>query len=360
MMSLPEESADRALFDETPEPSAADASAGLHSLRVGRKAMACTFEIIFNAGDHAEATDWAIEALDAVDAVESLLTVHQESSEASRLNRLASDGPCEVSHEMLDVLVRSHALWERSAGAFDPATGALVRAWGFHQRQGRMPEAQALAQARAASGMASVQIDVTARHVRFLVPGLALTFAAIGKGWAVDRAFECLHERVGGGLNVLIKGGASSVRAAGSQGSLSGRTGWNVGLVHPAKPANRLATFTLRNRSLGTSGSQTQFFVHRGRRLGHLLDPRTGRPAEGVLSATVLAPEASDADALATAAYVRGPECLPELARRGSDISAVLVVPGTAGGIRILTANIDPGEFLVNTAIPGVTVLEST
>ncbi|MFM8577471.1 MAG: FAD:protein FMN transferase, partial [Planctomycetaceae bacterium] len=113
-------------------------------------------------------------------------------------------------------------------------------------------------------------------------------------------------------------------------------------------------------RSLRPRGALSHFFVGRARWFRHWQDPRPPRPAEGVLSATVLAPEASDADALATAAYVRGPECLPELARRGSDISAVLVVPGTAGGIRILTANIDPGEFLVTTAIPGVTVLEST
>lgn len=335
-------------------------SAELHALRVGRSAMACSFEIVFNAGEHPDATDAAIEALDEVDAVESLLTVHREESEASLLNRSAGGEPCEVSCEMLDVLLRARSLWERTGGGFDPATGALVKAWGFHSRQGRLPTTDALQEARDASGMAHVEIDPHTRRVRFLRTGVSLTFAAIGKGWAVDRAVDRLRRRLGAGLSVLVKGGASSVRAVGSQGSTSGNTGWRVGLVHPSRPTTRLGRFTLRDRSLGTSGSQTQFFVDRGRRLGHLLDPRTGRPAEGVLSATVLAPEAADADALATAAYVRGPAWLPELAPRGGAISAVLVLPGPAAGLRVLTANVDDREFVVEGDHPGVTVLEAT
>jgi len=322
--------------------------------------MACTFEILFNAGEHRGASDWAIEALDAVDAVETILTVHREESEASQLNRLAAEGFCEVSPEMLAVLERSRALWEQTQGGFDPATGALVRAWGFHRREGRLPDAGSLQTAREASGMGWVEIDSACRRVRFGRQGLSLTFAAIGKGWAVDRAVDRLRDRIGEGLSVLVKGGASSVRAVGSQGSTTGRTGWTVGLVHPSKPQTRLGTVTLRDRSLGTSGSQTQFFVYRGRRLGHLIDPRTGRPAEGVLSATVLAPEACDADALATAVYVRGPECLPALAPRGGKVSAILVLPAPAAGLRIVTANITPGEFFVDASIPGITLQEAT
>jgi thiamine biosynthesis lipoprotein len=346
------------------DPSAGETEGGgeadLHALRVGRTAMACTFEMIFNAGEHPEATDRAIEALDAVDAVEAILSVHREESEASRLNRMAAGGYCGVSGEMLEVLLRSRSLWERTGGGFDPATGALVRAWGFHRREGRLPGDAALQAARDSSGMHLVEIDPERRSVRFLREGVALTFAAIGKGWAVDRAVDRLREGIGEGLSVLVKGGASSVRAVGSQGSTTGRTGWRVGLVHPGRPTVRLGTFTLRDRSLATSGSQTQFFVDRGRRLGHLLDPRTGRPAEGVLSATVLAPEACDADALATAAYVRGPAALPDLAPRGGPVAAVMVLPGPAAGLRLFTANIDPGDFIVHPGLPGVTVLEST
>jgi thiamine biosynthesis lipoprotein len=95
--------------------------------------------------------------------------------------------------------------------------------------------------------------------------------------------------------------------------------------------------------ALGTSGSGTQFFVDRGRRFGHILDPRSGLPVEGVLSSTVIAPHAADADALSTALYVLGPAGLERIAPAGGDCAAVLVVPArNPANVRVLTANLDP------------------
>jgi hypothetical protein len=109
-----------------------------------------------------------------------------------------------------------------------------------------------------------------------------------------------------------------------------------------------LATVLLDHRALGTSGSGTQFFIDRGRRLGHILDPRTGVPAEGVLSATVVAPTAAEADSLSTALYVLGPTGLARVAPPGGAVGAILVVPGVAAGaVRVLTANLD-GENAQN------------
>lgn len=157
-----------------------------------------------------------------------------------------------------------------------------------------------------------------------------------------------------------MHGGQSSVRAAGIQGPATpGRQGWRVGLAHPLRPGRRLATFTLVDRALGTSGSGTQFFIDRGRRLGHILDPRTGRPAEGVHCATVIAPSAADADALATALYVLGREGLPRIAPRDGPIGAVLVVPDDGGGVRVVTANLPHGIIALEDA-GGVTVEDTT
>jgi hypothetical protein len=133
--------------------------------------------------------------------------------------------------------------------------------------------------------------------------------------------------------SALVHGGASSVRAIGGQGiDPSGRRSWPVGVRHPLRPGRRLATVQLADRALGTSGSGTQFFIERGRRLGHILDPRTGVPAEGVLSATVVAPTAAEADSLSTALYVLGPAGLARVAPAGGAVGAILVVPGKAAG----------------------------
>jgi thiamine biosynthesis lipoprotein len=237
------------------------------------------------------------------------------------------------------------------------AAGRLVRTWGFLERQGRVPAADVLATALATSGMRHVELDSEGRRIRFRQPGVELTPGAIGKGWAIDRVIERLA--AAGVPSVLVHGGSSSVRARGVQGpAVPGRRGWRVGLRHPLRPGRRLATLTLVDQALGTSGSGTQFFVDRGRRIGHILDPRTGRPAEGVLAATVIAPAAADADALATALYVLGPEGLPRIAPAGGGVGGVVIVPGATAGVVVLkTANL-PADMLTIESQEGVVVEE--
>jgi thiamine biosynthesis lipoprotein len=312
----------------------------LHTLVVGREAMACRFEVACNAGEFAGDTELAIEALDLVDRIEDRISIYRPDSELSRINALAAEGWVEVATDIWPLLARSRELWELTGGAFDIAAGALVRAWGFLRREGRTPDDAALAAARAATGTQHVEFDGERRRVRFLRPGVEFNPGAIGKGWALDRAVAYLASR--GISSVLVHGGQSSVAARGTQGPAVGdRHGWRVGLRHPLRPGRRLATITLDDAALGTSGSGTQFFIDRGRRLGHILDPRTGRPAEGVISATVITPSAADADALATALYVLGPSGLATIAPPGSATAAVLVVAAADGGTRVIVANLD-------------------
>jgi thiamine biosynthesis lipoprotein len=330
----------------------------LHTLILGRDAMGCRFEVVFNAGEHPDATELGIAALDVVDAVEDRLTVYRDTSELARLNATAASGWQPVSEELLAVLTRARRLHDATGGAFDIAAGALVRTWGFLRRAGRVPDAEALAIARAASGMHLLEIDAAARRVRFARGGVELNPGAIGKGLAIDAAID--HLAAAGVVSVLVHGGQSSVRALGIQGpAVGGRHGWRVGLAHPARPGRRLATFTLVDRALGTSGSGTQFFLDRGRRLGHILDPRTGEPADGVLSATVLAPCAADADALATALYVLGRDGLARVAPRDSGISAVLVEPAAGAAVRLVLANV-PAEAIRIDEPSGVVVEDTT
>ena len=311
----------------------------LHTIVVGREAMACRFEIVFNAGEHRGDTEAALAALDLVDEIESRISVYRDTSELSRLNATAADGWQPVSADVFTLLEKAVDLHARTGGGFDIAAGRLVRTWGFLRRQGRTPSPEELAEAIAASGTRWLELDRDSRKVRFTRPGLELNPGAIGKGWALDRAIERLA--AAGITAALAHGGQSSVRAMGRQGpgGEAARQGWPVGLRHPLRPGVRLATVSLVDRALGTSGSGTQFFIERGRRLGHILDPRTGRPAEGVLSATVLAPTAAEADALATAAYVLGPAGVATIAPLGGDVTAILVVPGTDAEIDVIVQN---------------------
>lgn len=329
----------------------------LHTLVIGREAMGCRFEIVFNAGEVPEATPLAVAALDLVEAIEDRLSVYRDTSELARLNALAAAGWQPMSADVAALLGRASELHALTGGAFDMAAGRLVRTWGFLERQGRVPDADLLATALAASGMRHVDLDLEARRIRFRKPGVELNPGAIGKGFAIDRVIEQLAEA--GVPSVLVHGGSSSVRARGIQGpDVPGRRGWRVGLRHPLRPGRRLATLTLVDQALGTSGSGTQFFIDRGRRIGHILDPRTGRPAEGVLAATVIAPSAADADALATAVYVLGAEGLSRIAPAGGGVSGLVVVPGaTAGSVVVKTAHL-PADMLTIEPQEGVVVEE--
>jgi thiamine biosynthesis lipoprotein len=154
----------------------------------------------------------------------------------------------------------------------------------------------------------------------------------------------------------LIHGGGSSVLARGSQATGRGHkgqpqrdgwlVGWLVGVRHPTRPDRRLAEIRLRDRALATSGSWAQSFVYGGRRLGHILDPRTGRPAEGVLSTTVVAPSAALADALSTAFYVMGPQKSLDFCRGRPELGVLLACPGRGpGGVEVHSAGLDEEEL---------------
>lgn len=326
----------------------------VHTVTVGRAAMACQFEVMFNILDNDQATPWGLEALDRIDAIEERISVYRPSSELARLNAAAATDWQPVSDDLFCLLLQARDLHERTAGSFDVTAGPLIRTWGFLQRRGRRPAPEELEAAHRCSGMHLVEFDEPRQRVRFRQPGVEINLGAIGKGWAIDRAIDLIA--AGGIADVLIHGGHSSLRARGSRGGPE--PGWPVGLRHPLRPRDRLGTIDVENQALGTSGSGTQFFIDQGRKLGHILDPRSGQPASGVLSATVLAPTAAEADALATAAYVLGPEGLDRIAPEGGPISALLSLAGQRSGqVTLLLANLSPGRFRPAANLRGLTII---
>ena len=151
---------------------------------------------------------------------------------------------------------------------------------------------------------------------------MEINLGSIGKGYALERVAQVLRGqwRI---TTAMLHGGHSSVLAMGSQPGT--RDGWPVGILHPQQRDRRLAILHLRNRALGTSAATFQHLQHQGRKLGHILDPRTCWPAEGVLSASVTAPTAALADALATAFYVMGIDQTRAYCAGNPEIGAVLL-----------------------------------
>jgi FAD:protein FMN transferase len=339
--------------ESLPPPPAAR-SGRTYLLNVAREAMACEFEVLLNAGQYPAGTDAAMSALDLVEQLEAQLTVYRDSSEIVAINCRSARAGVVVEPRLFDLLARAVELSRATGGAFDITSGPLSKIWGFYRRQGSMPSAAEVAEAIALVGSDKLTLDHAQRTIRFHEPGMELNLGAIGKGHALDRAAEvltsagvcdfCLH---GGNSSVLARGFRISdlgFRISGDQKDnvnfkseiLNPKSeidpGWSIALRHPLKPEVRLAEFRLVDQALGTSGSGTQFFHYQGKRYGHILDPRTGWPADKVLSATVIAPTAEQADALSTALYVMGLEAARDFCQSRREIAALLVTSGTKAG----------------------------
>lgn len=313
-------------------------------LQLSRRAMACEFQIFLNAGQHPQAAEAALEALELLDALEEQLSFFRQHSEISRINRLASSQAVCVERWLFDLLQLAVSLYETTEGAFDVTAGPLSEIWGFCRREGRLPGEPEIREALQRVGSCWLDLDASASTIRFGRQGMGINLGAIGKGYALDRCAEVLRQR--GIEGYLIHGGQSSILGRGDRHAAGNAQGWRVALRHPLKPDQRLAEIWLRDRALGTSGAGNQFFYFRGRRYGHILDPRTGRPAEELLSATALAPTAAQADALATAFFVMGAERTRAYCRARGDLAALLVVPGErAGEIHLETVNLGDGEW---------------
>jgi thiamine biosynthesis lipoprotein len=307
------------LFAIPDEPAAAE----YHLLRASRRAMATTFEIAIPQGSHPQAVAAAEDALDLIDALEDQMTVYREHSELSRLNRTASGRLVEVEEKLFALFERC-SLWTRETdGAFDIATGALTRVWGFLLRDGKVPEPRELSAAMSRTGMKHVILNRELHTVKFNRPGLELNLGAVGKGYALDRAAELLRTKWGV-RSALLHGGSSSVYAIGRPPGDS--RGWAIRLTHPSGDGS-LGTVRLADAGLGTSAATFQFFVYNGRKLGHVLDPRSGWPAEAAASASVIARTAAEADAMSTAAFILGLAGADRLTRTRPHLGAVLLGP---------------------------------
>jgi thiamine biosynthesis lipoprotein len=290
-------------------------------LRFRRRAMATDFEVVLPMGTHA-AQSAGDAALGLIDELEDQLSIYREDSEVSRLNRLAPFGPVQVERRLFDLLATAAEVHRETDGACDITVGPLIKTWGFYRRQGQVPSEEERRRVMSLVGMNHVLLNEDTQSVAFDGPGVEINLGSLGKGYALDRAAALLREDFEIG-SVVLHGGHSSVLAVGDRpGALQG---WPVGLMHPIQTRRRLGLVRLHNRALGTSAATFQHLMYNGKKLGHILDPRTGWPADGTLMATATAPSALLADALATAFFVNGLEKTRAYCERHPDVGAIML-----------------------------------
>jgi thiamine biosynthesis lipoprotein len=291
-----------------------------------RVSMGCTATVRVCGPDPVDLPAIAGEALDEIDRVDRLMSNYRRDSPLSRLNRQAACGPVRVEPELLeflDVCLR----WSReSEGAFVITVGPLMKAWGFFRDGGRVPADDELRRALDVVGYRHVVLDREAGTVRFDRAGVELDLGGIGKGYAVDRVVELLRRREM--TSALVNLGGSSVYGLGAP---PGKEAWEIGIQDPTRSGRVALTLPLRDRALSVAGGYERFFEKDGVTYAHIMDPRTGRPVQGVLSVAVLSPSATDGDALDDVLFVAGARAAAAFLKARPPIEALFFLPEAEG-----------------------------
>jgi thiamine biosynthesis lipoprotein len=271
-------------------------------LEKSANAMGTVYSIVLYGTDREKMEAAADAALDEASRLDALLSNYQQGSEWSQVNRGASSKPVKVSPELFQLLSACDAYSRSSEGAFDISVGPLMKVWGFYKGTGSLPESSAVATALTSVGYRHIHLDSGAQTVSFDRAGVELDPGGIGKGYAVDRMVEILKQR--GIERALVEGSGSSIYGLGAPPEEP--RGWMANIRGPGNPNVSAAQVFLKDMSLSTSGSYEKFFRAGGRTYAHIMDPRTGYPAQGTASVSVLAPRTIDSEAWAKPYFING------------------------------------------------------
>jgi thiamine biosynthesis lipoprotein len=263
--------------------------------------MGCVYTVVSYGRDLARLREAAAAALDEVDRIDRLMSNYKKDSELSRLNREAAKAPVKVDHELFDFIAECLRYGRESEGAFDITVGPLMKAWGFFRGEGRMPSEAELSLARNSVGYQHVILNQKDGTIFFDKTGVELDLGGIAKGYAVDRAVAVLKQC--GVTSALLSAGGSTTYALGAP---PGKPAWEIEVQDPLERDKIATRVRLKDRALSVSGSQEKFFELNGARYSHVMDPRTGRPVQGVLSVAVITADGLSGDALDNVFYVFG------------------------------------------------------
>jgi FAD:protein FMN transferase len=275
--------------------------AELHRYEYSADAMGGNFSVTLYSADRSDADAAAEAAFGELRRLDSVLSNYRSESEWSAANRYAAERPVKVSQELFDLLSECLEYSRRSEGAFDITVGPLMRAWGFVAGRGKLLDEDEVKQALAHVGYSHLLLDPKSRTVRFARAQMEIDSGGIGKGYAVDRMIGVLKQH--GVDRALLSAAGSTIYALGVP---PGREGWPVNIGLSGKPDLAAGRLMLKDESLSTSGISEKFLRIGGHIYGHILDPRTGYPARGVLLAAVKAPRAIDSEAWTKAFFVNG------------------------------------------------------
>jgi FAD:protein FMN transferase len=271
-------------------------------LEQSAEAMGSTYSIAVYGNDREQMAAAVEAAFDEARQLDSMLSNYKPDSEWSLVNREAAQHPVHVSAELFHLLAACQQYSRLSDGAFDISVGPLMKVWGFYKGTGHLPHQAEIAAAMQYVGYRHVHLDAAAQTVSFDRRGVELDPGGIGKGYAVDRMIEVLKHK--GITTALVSASGSSIYGLGAPPDQP--RGWPVQIRDPHNQRKSVAEVFLKNESMSTSGNYEKFFRAEGHVYSHIMDPRTGYPAPGMLSVSVITPRTIDSEAWAKPFFING------------------------------------------------------
>ena len=277
------------------------------------------FEMTVVAKDTIQGNIYIDMAVAEVKRIENLISDWIPTTQISQVSKNSGIQPVKVDKEVYDLVERAIKVSQLTSGAFDISYASMDKIWKFDGSMKAMPTPEAIKQSVARIGYQKIVLDAKAQTIYLKKKGMKLGLGGIGQGYIADKIKDLLLSKgcISGIVNV-----SGDINAWGYQ--TTGKP-WTVAIVNPMNKNKVFATFPLENSSVETSGSYEKFVVFDGKRYSHIIDPRTGYPAQGVVSVSVFAKQTEIADALATGIFVLGVDVGLNLVNQLKGIGCIIV-----------------------------------
>ena len=283
------------------------------------KLMGCKFEISIVANSQTEADSYITAATEEIKRIEKMISSWNNDSETSLINKNAGVQPVRVSKELLLLIERALKISKLTDGAFDITYASVDKIWKFDGSMTQMPNPETIKHSVRNIDYKNIVIDHEKGTVYLKNKGMKIGFGAIGKGYAADKAKA-----------LLISKGAKAgiINASGdlcTWGTQPNGKDWMVAIVNPLNKEKVFSWMPVVNSAVVTSGNYENFVTFNGETYSHIIDPRTGYPAKGILSVSIFTPNAEIADALATSVFVMGTEAGLNLINQLNGIECIII-----------------------------------
>ena len=294
------------------------------------------FEITVVASDSIQGNQFTDLAIAEVKRIENLISDWIPTSQISKVNQNAGISPIKVDQEVYDLVERATKISKLTSGAFDISYASMDKIWKFDGSMRAMPSPEVIKKSVERVGYQNIILNPNNNTIFLKNKGMKLGLGGIGQGYIADKIKVLLQEK---GCKSGLVNVSGDINTWGKQpdGKL-----WTVGIINPLNKNKVFATFPLDDSAVETSGSYEKYVTFNGKRYSHIIDPRTGYPATGIVSVSVFAKQTELADALATGIFVLGIDVGLDLVNQLNGIGCIIV---DDKGIIHVSKNIDIKKY---------------